>query len=246
MPIAVLTSLFLASTAFGAHDTQAVRQANGEGAAVERDPCRSSYDCPREATPHNQARWARDIAMSYPKWAALRGHEGSPEVEVVVSAQGTVSSCEITSSSGYAELDENACRSMIQFARFNPALDTEGKPTEGKYVTKITYATGAKWLAKRPIATPRNSRRWSSRVTKDLSQIAAQRGWNGEIRYLVGVRYNGRVNDCIVEQSSGVEALDFEACDLVERHARFERIETEYKDDWSRAHYRGRIVISGQ
>lgn len=76
---------------------------------------------------------------SYPARALREQAEGSVGIRVTISAEGRVSGCTVTSSSGNNDLDRGACDGMERYARFNPALDAAGNPTTDSYSTRITY-----------------------------------------------------------------------------------------------------------
>jgi protein TonB len=56
-----------------------------------------------------------------------------------VGADGKVSSCQVTSSSGSPDLDEATCSNVTRRARFNPATDGEGQPTSGSYSGRVRW-----------------------------------------------------------------------------------------------------------
>ncbi|CCA94311.1 MULTISPECIES: energy transducer TonB [unclassified Novosphingobium] len=91
------------------------------------------------ATPKGMNSWAARIQANYPTRAAREEREGRVGVRVSINADGRVSSCSVTSSSGSPDLDEAACDGMTRYARFNPALDTAGNPTTDTYSTAIVY-----------------------------------------------------------------------------------------------------------
>jgi len=93
----------------------------------------------RGATPKGQARWARRIQENYPSRALREEVEGTVGVSVTVGANGRVSGCRVTRSSGSSVLDDAACKGMQRYARFNEALDDAGNPTSGSYSTAIVY-----------------------------------------------------------------------------------------------------------
>ncbi len=93
----------------------------------------------RGATPRNQGRWAAQISNNYPSRALREEVEGTVGVSVTVGANGRVSGCRVTASSGSSVLDDAACRGMERYARFNPALDAAGNETTGSFATRITY-----------------------------------------------------------------------------------------------------------
>ena len=96
----------------------------------------------RGATPDNQRRWAARIQENYPSRAVRQEIEGTVRVSVTIDADGRVSGCRVTGSSGESILDEAACDGMQRYARFNPALNDAGNPTTGSYATSIVYQLG--------------------------------------------------------------------------------------------------------
>lgn len=93
----------------------------------------------RGATPRNQRRWAARIQENYPSRALREEVEGTVGVTVTVGANGRVSACTVSRSSGSSVLDQAACRGMQRYARYNPALDDAGNPTTGSVSTSILY-----------------------------------------------------------------------------------------------------------
>jgi periplasmic protein TonB len=60
---------------------------------------------------------------------ALRAHaQGRVSFHVEISAEGRVTNCEITGSSGRASLDAATCRILRTRARYHPARDAAGNP----------------------------------------------------------------------------------------------------------------------
>ena len=73
--------------------------------------------------------------------AAVRGEEqGTARFRLTVGADGRVSSCTITGSSGSSALDAATCRIMKQRARFTPARNSDGQPTGD------TVANAIRWV----------------------------------------------------------------------------------------------------
>lgn len=91
------------------------------------------------ATPSNLGRWSAQIQNNYPSAALRREEEGTVGVAVTIGANGRVSGCSVTRSSGSSRLDRAACQGMRRYARFNPAKDRNGNPTTGSFSTSITY-----------------------------------------------------------------------------------------------------------
>ena len=93
----------------------------------------------RGATADGQGRWAARIQENYPSRAIRDEVEGRVGVRVTIGANGRVSACTVTSSSGSRDLDSAACEGMERYARYNPALDAAGNPTTGSASTTIVY-----------------------------------------------------------------------------------------------------------
>ncbi|AXB77846.1 energy transducer TonB [Novosphingobium sp. P6W] len=93
----------------------------------------------RGVRPKGQAGWAGRIQSNYPTRAAREEREGRVGVRVQIGADGRVSACSVSSSSGSPDLDEAACDGMTRYARFDPALDDGGNPISSNYTTAIVY-----------------------------------------------------------------------------------------------------------
>tara|TARA_A100001391_G_scaffold101953_3_gene67813 strand:+ start:13757 stop:14398 length:642 start_codon:yes stop_codon:yes gene_type:complete len=93
----------------------------------------------RAAQRDNFNRWASRIQEAYPSRAIRREIEGNVGVSVTINAEGRVTSCRVTSSSGESVLDDAACEGMERYARYDPALDAAGNPTTGSDSLTIVY-----------------------------------------------------------------------------------------------------------
>lgn len=67
----------------------------------------------------------------YPSRSVREGHYGISRYKLSVGADGRVNGCEITSSSGYIELDELTCHLIPRRARFTPANESNGQAIFG-------------------------------------------------------------------------------------------------------------------
>ncbi|WP_373491064.1 energy transducer TonB [Parasphingorhabdus sp.] len=95
---------------------------------------------PQRANPEargNPGSWAN--ANDYPSRALREEREGTTRFRLTVDADGRVSDCQVTGSSGHADLDDAACKNLTRRARFRPALDSQGNPTTG------TYSNAVRW-----------------------------------------------------------------------------------------------------
>lgn len=127
-----------------ARDMEQRRQIEARVAHIPVDPFASpdgtpSFSRARGATPEGQGRWAARIQMAYPPEAVRDKIEGRVGVRVVIGDSGQVTSCTVSNSSGASILDDAACAGMLQYARYNPALDVDGQPTEDTTTTTIVY-----------------------------------------------------------------------------------------------------------
>jgi protein TonB len=93
----------------------------------------------KAASANKQGSWAARIQENYPPRALREEREGRVGVRVTIGADGRVSGCSVTSSSGSPDLDQAACDGMTRYARYNPALDDAGNPTTGSASTAIVY-----------------------------------------------------------------------------------------------------------
>jgi protein TonB len=93
---------------------------------------------PKGAAPKgNPANWA--TTNDYPARALREEREGTTGFRVTVGPDGRVTDCQITSSSGHADLDAATCDNVRRRARFTPATDGEGNPTTGTYSNRIRW-----------------------------------------------------------------------------------------------------------
>lgn len=103
---------------------------------------------PVRAVPPSESGKARPprprIALShlfddYPAAAVRAGEEGLTEIRLRIGADGRVTGCAITRSSGSAILDSETCRIAVARGRFHPALDSEGKPTPADLSGRVIW-----------------------------------------------------------------------------------------------------------
>lgn len=93
---------------------------------------------PKAAQPRgNPGNWA--TSNDYPSRALREEREGTTGFRVTVGPDGRVADCDITSSSGSPDLDQATCDNVRRRARFNPAMDGDGKPTTGSYSSRIRW-----------------------------------------------------------------------------------------------------------
>jgi periplasmic protein TonB len=85
----------------------------------------------------NPGNWAN--TNDYPSRALQQEREGTTGFRVTVGANGRVTDCQISSSSGHPDLDQATCTNVTRRARFDPALDSSGNPTTGTYSNRVRW-----------------------------------------------------------------------------------------------------------
>jgi protein TonB len=96
---------------------------------------------PKKVTP---ARAKANLASlfsdeDYPASALRSSESGATGFRLDVGANGRVSACSVTSSSGSSALDSTTCRLLRARARFTPATDSTGGPTSDTYTGRIVW-----------------------------------------------------------------------------------------------------------
>ena len=70
---------------------------------------------------------AEFLAKNYPAESLQRGEQGRVGFQLTFEADGSLTACAITQSSGFAALDNGTCDMLAQSAKIEPARDTEGR-----------------------------------------------------------------------------------------------------------------------
>jgi protein TonB len=83
------------------------------------------------------ATWA--LTDDYPLRDLEEEHEGITGFRVTVGADGRVSTCTVTRSSGFRGLDAAACSAVKKRARFSPATDDSGQKIAGTYSNSVRW-----------------------------------------------------------------------------------------------------------
>ena len=86
---------------------------------------------------NNSADWV--TTDDYPPRALREMRGGVTGFRLTVDATGRVTGCEVTSSSGSADLDQATCSYASRRARFAPATDENGQPTSGSYPSRVRW-----------------------------------------------------------------------------------------------------------
>lgn len=94
---------------------------------------------PTPARPRgDKSQWA--TTSDYPARDLREGNQGVAGFTLTIGSDGRVEDCTITRSSGFSGLDEATCRNVSRRARFEAAIDGNGKRVAG------TYSSNIRWL----------------------------------------------------------------------------------------------------
>jgi protein TonB len=101
--------------------------------AAPPPPSKASSAQPRG----NPGSWAN--TNDYPARALREERSGTTRFRVNIGPDGRVTDCQITGSSGHADLDEATCKNIQRRARFKPAQDQAGNPIAD------TWSSAVRW-----------------------------------------------------------------------------------------------------
>ncbi len=115
-----------------------LKNADGDGGPVAEPPMPVTKVPPVAARPiGDQGQWIRP--NDYPLRALQENWSGVTRLHLVIGADGRVSACSITASSGHDQLDRVACAKLTERARFSPARNADGTGREGSFDTAIRW-----------------------------------------------------------------------------------------------------------
>ena len=126
----------------------------------------------------------------YPAVAWVSHAEGSVGFELQVDPRGKVSRCNVTTSSGFAVLDQAACNLLSARASFSPGHDAQGKAISG------TYRSRVRWVM--PEAEP-----GTDPLTSDAGQIHLTK-----VIFTFVVETDGSTSGCTIEAEGLVTKPD--------------------------------------
>jgi periplasmic protein TonB len=93
---------------------------------------------PLGASPRgNPGNWV--TPNDYPTRDIRQGNEGTALFRLAIDANGQITGCEITRSSGHPGLDAATCNRISHRGRFEPARDASGERVVGKYNGSIKW-----------------------------------------------------------------------------------------------------------
>lgn len=93
----------------------------------------------RRVTPkNNPGKWM--TPRDYPMQMALQGKRAIVQFRLVIDAVGVPSSCHIQQSTRPKAFDDAVCAAIMRNARFEPALDAEGKPLASYWLNTVIFS----------------------------------------------------------------------------------------------------------
>ncbi|WP_168355787.1 energy transducer TonB [Sphingomonas gei] len=140
----------------------------------------------------------------YPMEAIRRGEAGIVSVLLQVSADGTVTQCQVTETSLSKLLDAQTCNLLSRRAHFAPAIDANGRAVAGEYRLSTPWGLEKEHQ-------PRTS------VDAVLQVPALPKGYDRPAEVQIVFYGAGSPRDCAVLASSGSPAADRTACDYAAR-----------------------------
>ncbi len=75
----------------------------------------------------------------YPRKMLFAGHQGIVNLRIMVDASGNPASCHIQRSTRPKEFDDMSCKVAMKNARFEPALDAQGKPVPSYWLASVLF-----------------------------------------------------------------------------------------------------------
>lgn len=96
-----------------------------------------SFDPVAAAPQGNPGTWVRD--SDYRSGWIRRGLEGAAGFTLDIDANGRVTNCTITRSTGHSQLDNATCELLRERAGFTPARDRSGNPVAGTFRSTVNW-----------------------------------------------------------------------------------------------------------
>ena len=82
------------------------------------------------------------VSSDYPKEALTNGNQSIIAFRLMVGADGKPTTCAVQHSYSGKLFDDVTCNALMRRARFQPALDAEGKPVPSYFISKVRWMMG--------------------------------------------------------------------------------------------------------
>lgn len=119
--------------AFAAMDTCIDHLMTQWGIDTEKHKSLTRHVVPKQSP----AKWV--VSSDYPMDMLLSGQPAIVEFRLSVGDDGVPTACHIQSTTRPKEFDNAVCKSVMRRARFEPALDAEGKPLASYYRNSVRF-----------------------------------------------------------------------------------------------------------
>lgn len=143
-------------------------------------------------------------AGDYPTGPLRRDEYGIVSILLKVSNLGRVTHCDITESSGFAELDATTCRLFRRRAKFDPAKSADSSPIAGEFRSSMSWGVG-NHMPKTTID-----------IALQVSKIPANYQSPAKARIIFDA--SGAAAACEITTSSGSDAADQAACTYIKKY----------------------------
>jgi len=142
-------------------------------------------------------------ADDYPEDALRAGSYGRVSLHLQITAEGRVSACSVTETSGSRSLDTASCSAAKHRARFLPARDAEGHAIAGDYRVGVGFGIGDH----QPLLL----------IPMTLGVKALPPGYTQPARTQVWFGPDGHATQCETIVSTGSSLADGMICSVVQR-----------------------------
>ncbi len=153
--------------------------------------------------------------------------EGMVRLQLDISEMGRIAKCEIIAPSEVAAFNDHACPHVTKYARFIPAMDTQGKRLAKSYKATVSYEVIPKMHMLQDSPYPsKYSRGPRALVSADLAMIGIgpdtppPEHIHG-ISASLGVDETGKVTRCILFRATHNDSLDKQICDRLIANMRY-------------------------
>lgn len=83
---------------------------------------------------------AGKVQAAYPREMVRRGINAKVMVRIIIGVDGRPESCEAHNPEPYPQFEEAACKQVMRYARYTPALDGEGQPVKSYDRFEVAYS----------------------------------------------------------------------------------------------------------
>lgn len=136
--------------------------------------------------------------QDYPMESLRAGEAGIVSLVLHVSADGKITSCDVTESSGFERLDTTTCSLVKSRAKFDPGKDAVGAAIAGEYRLAKSWGVGDN----QPRAT----------INLSLELASVPQGYRAPAKALLTFKADGRVSACEITSTSGSNSFDQTTC----------------------------------